>query len=130
MDPVISWRLITLVNSALFGSGRNETQNLADTLVCLGMNQLMDLVHSLELPKAFKKCKASDRVEFSKHSLAVAFISRSLASKVLSDFDGIDASFLSGLMCDVGIMTLDNIIPRDYSGFFTLKDLSSTKKPL
>ena len=27
-------------------------------------------------------------------------------------------------------MVLDNIIPRDYSNFLTLKDLSSTDKPL
>ena len=60
----------------------------------------------------------------------MAFISRSLARKVLSDFDDIEASFLAGLMHDAGIMVLDNIIPRDYSNFFTLKDLSSSSKPL
>ena len=109
---------------------QNETQNLEDAVVCLGMNQVMDLVYALELPKTFKKCKAFDQVEFWKHSLAVAFISRSLARKVLTDFDDIESSFLPGLMHDVGIMVLDNIIPRDYSNFLTLKDLSSTDKPL
>jgi HD-like signal output (HDOD) protein len=67
-------------------------------------------------------------VEFWKHSLAVAFISRSLARKVLTDFDDIESSFLANLMHDVGIMVLDNIIPRDHCNFLTLKDLSSTKK--
>ena len=33
-------------------------------------------------------------------------------------------------MHDVGIMVLDNIIPRDYFNFLTLKDLSSSDKPL
>ena len=42
----------------------------------------------------------------------MAFITRSLARKVLSDFDDIEASFLAGLMRDVGIMVLDNIIPE------------------
>ena len=60
----------------------------------------------------------------------MAFISRSLARKVLSDFDDIESSFLAGLIHDVGIMVLDNIIPRDYSNFLTLKDLSSIDKPL
>jgi HD-like signal output (HDOD) protein len=60
----------------------------------------------------------------------VAFISRSLARKVLSNFDDIEASFLAGLMQDAGVMVLDNIIPRDYSNFLTLKDLSSSSKPL
>ena len=76
------------------------------------MNQLIDLVYVLELPQTFKKCKAFDQVEFWAHSLAVAFITRSLARKVLSDFDDIEASFLAGLMHDVGIMVLDNIIPE------------------
>ena len=33
-------------------------------------------------------------------------------------------------MRDVGIMVLDNIIPQEYFNFLTLKDLSSSDKPL
>ncbi|MBL7021338.1 MAG: HDOD domain-containing protein [Nitrospinaceae bacterium] len=129
-DPVLSGRLITLANSALFGSGRDETRNLEDAVVRLGMNQVIDLVYALVLPKTFKKSKAFDQIEFWKHSLAVAFIARSLAKKALTDFDDIESSFLAGLMHDVGIMVLDNVIPRDYFNFLTLKDLSSSDKPL
>ncbi len=129
-DPVLSGRLITLANSALFGSGRDETRNLEDAVVRLGMHQVIDLVYALELPKTFNKSKAFDQIEFWKHSMAVAFISRSLAKKKLSDFDDIESSFLAGLMHDVGIMVLDNVIPRDYFNFLTLKDLSSSDKPL
>lgn len=129
-DPIMSGRLITLANSALFGSGRNETRNLEDAVVRLGMSQVIDLVYALELPKTFKKSKAFDQVQFWKHSLAVAFIARSLAKKVLPDFDDIESSFLAGLMHDVGIMVFDNIIPQEYFNFLTLKDLSSSDKPL
>ncbi len=129
-DPVLSGRLITLANSALFGSGRDETRNLEDAVVRLGMNQVVDLVYALELPKTFKKSKAFDQIGFWKHSMAVAFISRSLAKKALSDFDDIESSFLAGLMHDVGIIVLDNIIPQEYFNFLTLKDLSSSDKPL
>ena len=94
------------------------------------MNQVMDLVYPLKLSKTFKKCKAFDQVELRKHYLAVAFIIRSLVRKVLSDFDDIESSFLASLMHDLKIMVLGNIIPRDYSNFLTLKDLSSTEKPL
>ncbi len=129
-DPVLSGRLITLANSALFGSGRDETQNLEDAVVRLGMKQSMDLLYALELPRTFQKSKAFDQIEFWKHSMAVAFITRSLARKVLSDMDDLGASFLSGLMHDVGILVFDNIIPEEYFNFLTLKDLSSTDKPL
>jgi HD-like signal output (HDOD) protein len=129
-DAVLSGRLITLANSALFGSGREETRNLEDAVVRLGMKQVMDLVYALELPKTFKKSKAFDQIEFWKHSMAVGFITRSLARKVLSDIDDLESSFLAGLMHDVGILVLDNIIPEEYFKFLTLKDLSSSDKPL
>ncbi len=129
-DPVLSGRIITLANSALFGSGKDTTRNLEDAVIRLGMQQVMDLVYALELPRTFKKCKAFDQIEFWKHSLAVAFISRSLAQKVLSDPDDLEESFLAGLMHDVGILVMDNIIPEQYFKFLTLKDLSSTDQPL
>jgi HD-like signal output (HDOD) protein len=48
MVPIISRLLIILANIALFGSDRNETRNLEDAVVRLGMNQVMDLVYALE----------------------------------------------------------------------------------
>ena len=129
-DPVLSGRLTTLANSVLFGTGREQTRNLQDAVVRLGMKQVMDLVYALELPKTFKKSKAFDQIEFWKHSMAVAFITRSLAKKTLSNLDDLEFSFLAGLMHDVGILVLDNIIPQEYFNFLTLKDLSSSDKPL
>lgn len=129
-DPVLSGRIITLANSALFGSGKDTTRNLEDAVVRLGMQQVMDLVYALELPGTFTKSKAFDQVEFWKHSLAVAFITRSLAKKVLSDFEDWEIAFLAGLMHDVGILVLDNVIPEEYFKFLTLKDLSASDEPL
>ncbi len=129
-DPVLSGRIITLANSALFGSGKETTRNLEDAVIRLGMQQVMDLLYALELPRTFSRSKAFDQVEFWKHSLAVAFISRSLAKKVLSDFEDWEAAFLAGLMHDVGILVFDNVIPEEYYKFLTLKDLSSTDQPL
>ena len=54
-DPILTGRLITLANSALFCAGRDETGNLEDALVRLGVGQVMDLIYTLELPKTFKK---------------------------------------------------------------------------
>jgi HD-like signal output (HDOD) protein len=41
-----------------------------------------------------------------------------------------ETSFLAGLMHDVGILVLDNIIPEEYYKLLTLKDLSSTDQSL
>ena len=69
-------------------------------------------------------------MEFWKHSLAGAFISRYLAKKVLSDSDDWEASFPARLMRDVGILVFDNITPEEYYKFLSLKGLSSTDQPL
>ena len=42
-DPVLSGRLITLANSALFGTGRDETRDPQDAVVRLGMKQVIGL---------------------------------------------------------------------------------------
>jgi len=44
--------------------------------------------------------------------------------------DDLESSFLTGLMHDVGILVFDNIIPKEYFNFLTLKDLSASDKPL
>jgi putative nucleotidyltransferase with HDIG domain len=129
-DPVLSGQLITLANSALFGTGKDESKNMEDAVVRLGMKQVMDLVYALELPNTFKNSKAFDQIVFWKHSLAVAFITRSLAKSVLSNPDDLEASFLAGLMHDVGVLVFDNIMPKKYLDFLTLKDLSATDTPL
>ena len=49
--------LITFASIVLFGSSRNETRNLEDALVRLGMNQVIDLVYALGFSKTFKKAK-------------------------------------------------------------------------
>ena len=46
-DPIMSGRLITLANSALFDSGQNENLNLKNDEVGLGMNQARGLVYAL-----------------------------------------------------------------------------------
>ena len=38
-DPVLSGRLITLANSALFGTGRDETRDLQDAVARLGLKR-------------------------------------------------------------------------------------------
>ena len=83
-DAILSDRLMTLVRTAMFGSGRNEPINLEDVIVRLGVKQVMDMVYALKLPKRFKKCKVFGQVELWKHSLEIAFIARSMARKVFA----------------------------------------------
>jgi len=116
-EPVLSGRLIKLSNSVLFGGGRDEVQNLNEAIMRLGMKMVLDLAYTLELPKAFKKSKSFDHIQFWKHSLGVAYLSRALAIHMGSSKEDLDASYLAGLMHDVGILVFDYLIPEEYSNF-------------
>ena len=63
-------------------------------------------------------------MRFWKQSMAVGFINRSLAKKVLL-IEGLEESFLAGPMHEVEILVSDKIIPQEHFNFLILKDLST-----
>jgi HD-like signal output (HDOD) protein len=127
-EPVLAGRLIKLSNSVLFGGGRDEVLDLNSAIMRLGLKMVLDLAYTLELPKAFKKSKSFDHVEFWKHSLGVACLSRTLVMHSGGSKEDLEASYLAGLMHDVGILVFDYLIPDDYGAF--IKTLSDSEKSL
>ncbi len=127
-EPVLSGRLIKLSNSVLFGGGRDEVHDLREAIMRLGMKMVLDLAYTLELPNAFKKSKSFEHIQFWKHSLGVAYLSRSLAIHISSSKEDIEASYLSGLMHDVGILVFDYLIPDEYGKF--IKTLGGDERTL
>jgi HD-like signal output (HDOD) protein len=127
-EPVLSGRLIKLSNSVLFGGGRDDVLDLNSAIMRLGLKMVLDLAYTLELPKAFKKSKSFDHVEFWKHSLGVACLSRSLVLHIGGSKEDLEASYLAGLMHDVGILVFDFLIPDEYGAF--IESLSDTEKSL
>ncbi len=113
-EPVLSGRLIKLSNSVLFGGGRDEVLDLNAAIMRLGLKMVLDLAYTLELPNAFKKSKSFDHVEFWKHSLGVACLSKALVSHFGGNKEDLEASYLAGLMHDVGILVFDYLIPDEY----------------
>jgi len=127
-EPVLSGRLIKLSNSVLFGGGRDEVLDLNTAIMRLGLKMVLDLAYTLELPKAFKKTKSFSHMDFWKHSLAVAFLSRALVLHGGGSKEELEASYLSGLMHDVGILVFDYLIPEEYEAF--IKNLGDAEKGL
>jgi HD-like signal output (HDOD) protein len=127
-EPVLSGRLIKLSNSVLFGGGRDEVLDLNSAIMRLGLKMVLDLAYTLELPNAFKKSKYFDHVEFWKHSLGVACLSKTLVSHSGGSKEDLEASYLAGLMHDVGILVFDYLIPDEYGAF--IGKLSDSEKSL
>ena len=130
-EPVLSGRLIKLSNSVLFGGGRDDVLDLNSAIMRLGLKMVLDLAYTLELPKAFKKSKSFDHVEFWKHSLGVACLSRTLVLHSGGSKDDLEASYLAGLMHDVGILVFDFLIPDEYGVFIgSLEDSGKSLEDL
>lgn len=127
-EPVLSGRLIKLSNSVLFGGGRDEVHDINSAIMRLGLKMVLDLAYTLELPKAFKKPKSFSHIEFWKHSLAVAYLSRTLVLHAGGDKEALEISYLSGLMHDVGILVFDYLIPNEYGAF--IKSFGDAEKSL
>jgi HD-like signal output (HDOD) protein len=127
-EPVLSGRLIKLSNSVLFGGGRDEVLDLSSAIMRLGLKMVLDLAYTLELPKAFKKSKSFDHVEFWKHSLGVACLSKTLVLHAGGKKEDLEASYLAGLMHDVGILVFDYLIPDEYGAF--IGTLGTSEKSL
>lgn len=116
-DPVLSGRLLKLSNSVFFSGGRERVEDLQGALLRLGLKMVLDLVYTSELPKLFKRSKSFDQMQFWKHSLAVGFLTRSIARKVIARRDELEVSYLCGLMHDLGILVFDYLIPDVYADF-------------
>ena len=127
-EPVLSGRLIKLSNSFFFGGGRDEVLDLDSAIMRLGLKMVLDLAYTLELPKTFKKPKSFNHMEFWKHSLGVAYLSKALVLNAGGSKEELESSYLSGLMHDVGILVFDYLIPDEYEAF--LKNLGDAEKSL
>jgi HD-like signal output (HDOD) protein len=116
-EPVLSGRLIQLSNSVLFGGGREDTEDLNDAVMRLGVKMVLDMAYSLKLPGLFNKPKGFNQLAFWTHSLGVAYLTRSLAYIVDISQEEIEFAYLCGLMHDVGILVFDHLIPDEYNEF-------------
>jgi len=116
-EPVLSGRLIKLSNSVFFGGGRDKADDLNSAIMRLGLKMVLDLAYTLELPSAFKKPKSFNHTDFWRHSLGVAYLSRTLALHAGGSKEELEVSYLSGLMHDVGILVFDYLIPGEYEAF-------------
>ncbi len=129
-DMVLTGKLITLSNNVYFGGGREKADGIEDAIVRLGIKMVLDLCYSVQIPKAFHKTKSFDQNQFWRHCLAVGYLTRMLTNKLLNDQNSLDASFLAGLMHDVGILVFDTLVPEEYNEFLHAKDISNSDQPV
>jgi HD-like signal output (HDOD) protein len=105
-DPVISTKLLRIVNSAYFSFFR-EITSLKQAIVVLGLEATKNLVYGTSIISAFGKetrIKQFPLTGFWKYSVACGNISRTLAS--LLDYSFYEEAFLAGLVHNIGKIVL------------------------
>ncbi len=129
-DPVLSARIITMANSALFGGGRDLAQDIEDAIVRLGVGAVLELCYTVELPGCIKVPQTFGQTRFWKHGLAVAILSRELGSKVLTDQEELDSCYLAGLVHDIGLLVYDYLAPEQFNQFLITTDFHASDQSL
>ena len=102
-DPVLSVRVLKVVNSAFYGMP-GEVSSIKQAIVVLGMSGVKNIAIAAGISKLFRGGKVHesfDAQDLWRHSAAVAAAARLIAEKSGDDRDGV---FLIGLLHDLGVM--------------------------
>ena len=129
-EPVLSSRIITMANSVLFGGGRDLAQNIEDAIVRLGVEAVLELCYTAELPGCMKVPQTFGQTRYWKHCLAVAILSQKLGSNILTDKEDLNSCYLAGLVHDIGLLVYDYLVPEQYHQFITTTDFNALDQSL
>ena len=116
LDPVLTGRVLKLINSAYFALGRPIT-SLTRAIIMLGVNSVKNLALSFAILKNMKSSgsfHAFTTDEFWLHCLGVGVIAKLLAAaKALSPAKQ-EEYFVAGLLHDLGKLPLNKQFPEEY----------------
>ncbi len=116
LDPVLTGRVLKLINSAYFALGKSIT-SLTRAIIMLGVNTVKNLALSFAILKNMKgngSFSAFTTEEFWLHCLGVGVVAKSLAAvKGLLPTEQ-EEYFVAGLLHDLGKLPLNNQFPEEY----------------
>jgi len=122
LDPVLTGRLLKLINSAYYGLGTHVT-SLVKAITMLGINTVKNLALSSAvlstLPKN-KKVHGLDMEGFWRHCLCVGVTSKFLAEKQGVESMYLEEYFTAGLLHDIGKIPLNAVLSGDYISAVTM----------
>ncbi|MDR0997529.1 MAG: HDOD domain-containing protein [Treponema sp.] len=127
LDPVLTGRVLKLLNSAYYGLSRRIT-SLARAIIMLGVNTVKNLVLSSTVIGALGGKKISrglDMEGFWRHSLCVGVSSKFLARERGIAPDLREEYFTAGFLHDIGKIPLNYILAKEY--LLTLKAADTEK---
>ena len=124
-DPVLSFKVLQLVNSAYYGF-RYTFQGIEQAVVYLGANTIKNIavtmsVHQVFEQKRFKSVRQFNQSAFWYQSLMCATLAKRIAQKI--GFSNIDEAYLSGLLHDIGRLILIATFPKEYASILAATEV-------
>ena len=116
LDPVLTGRVLKLINSAYFALGQPIT-SLTRAIIMLGINTVKNLALSFAILKNMKgsgSFHAFTTDEFWLHCLGVGVIAKSLAAARGLSPAAQEEYFVAGLLHDLGKLPLNKQFPEEY----------------
>lgn len=124
LDPVLTGRLLQLINSAYYGLN-NHITSLIKAITMLGINTVKNLTLSTAilstLPKN-KKLNGLDMEGFWRHCLCVGVTSKLIAVKQGVELKNQQEYFTAGLLHDIGKVPLNSVLSTDYKNVISSAD--------
>lgn len=126
-DPALTGRLLKIVNSSLFGLSR-KISSLQQATVVLGLRTVKVMVLSFSLVDTMRNKRGGefDYAGYWRRSLTTAAAARLLAERVRKTLT--DEAFVSGLLCDLGMLAAYHCARELYAPVLTQYDAG--KEPL
>lgn len=120
LDPVLTGRVLKLINSAYFALGKPIT-SLTRAIIMLGVNTVKNLALSFAIMKNLQgsgSFQAFTTDEFWLHCLGVGVAAKSLAAAQGLLPAEQEEYFVAGLLHDLGKLPLNNQFPAEYFQIF------------
>jgi putative nucleotidyltransferase with HDIG domain len=116
-DQALTAKVLALVRRASLGV--REATTVERAIVMLGFEAVRNAVLAVQIYETFRSAEPQDgalldRVEFWKHSLAVACAARLIAERLRLGKRK-DEAFVCGLLHDLGKVALDACLPKSYA---------------
>ena len=128
LDPSLTTRVLDLVNSIFFGSKDSaRISGVEEASIFLGLNRIRDLTAATpvieEIFKLGKKSSSFPWIDFWKHSIGTAILTREILSFAEEEFEH-EADYVAGLLHNLGILILAITFPDHFSEVYK-KDYKS-----
>ncbi|MCX7800353.1 MAG: HDOD domain-containing protein [Fimbriimonadales bacterium] len=112
-DPAVTAKILRVANSAYYGL--SNVGDIGRAIGVLGMNAVRSLVVGVvfqQMASSREHAPSYSKLEYWRHSLAVAVTSRILAKLKMPDLA--EELYVAGMMHDVGMLVMDRFCPDEF----------------